>query len=74
MRTTHAVKVFPHLLEPACELVSEAALRRHYPFLFVDPHEAVALEAWGAAEVGEPWRVPPAALRRLFGWEAAVAS
>ena len=69
MQATHAVKVFPHLLETACELVSEGALRRHYPFLFVEPQDAAAHEAWGAAEVGEPCRQTPVALRRAFGWE-----
>ena len=69
MKGTHAVKVFPHLLETACELVSEQALRRHYPFLFVDPQDAATHEAWGAAEVGEPCRLTPSALRRSFGWE-----
>jgi hypothetical protein len=70
MATTYTVKVLPHLLETACELVSERALRRHYPFLFVEPHDAMTHEAWGAEEVGAPWQASPAALRHLFGWAA----
>ena len=69
MMSTHAVKVFPHLLETACELVSESALRRHYPFLFSEPQDALVHAAWGAEEVGEPCRLTPSALRRSFGWE-----
>jgi hypothetical protein len=69
MRTTFTVKVFPHLLDTALHLVSEQALRHHYPFLFVEPQDAVAREPWGAHEVGEPWRQTPAELRRHFGWE-----
>jgi hypothetical protein len=69
MKTTHAVKMFPELLEPACELCAEPALRQHYPFLFVDPDRAIIRRDWAAQEVGEPSRVTPAELRRLFGWE-----
>ncbi len=68
MKITHAVKAFPHLLDQALELVSEAALRAHYPFLFVEPDGAAERRDWGAVEVGEPWRVPPADLRDLFAW------
>jgi hypothetical protein len=71
MAVTHAVKIHPDLLDAACELCTEAAVRQHYPFLFVEPDEAVARTEWGAAEVGEPCRVSPQELRRLFGWEAA---
>jgi len=68
MAATHAVRIHPDLRDAACELCSEAAVRQHYPFLFVEPHQAIARPDWGAAEVGEPWRVAPADLRSLFGW------
>ena len=69
MKDTHAVKVFPELLAPAHALCTERALRERYPFLFVDPDAATEQREWGAREVGEPWRVAPGELRRLFGWE-----
>jgi len=72
MRTTFTVKVFPHLLDTALHLVSEQALRHHYPFLFVEPPDAIGHEAWGAHEVGEPWRQTPEALRRSFGWDGVL--
>lgn len=71
MKATHAVKVFPRLLEEAHYVCTEDALRRHYPFLFVEPDAAPEQREWGAREVGEPCRVSPAELRRLFGWEQA---
>jgi hypothetical protein len=71
MQATHAVKMFPALLDAAWELCTEAALRRHYPFLFVAPDEAQPAPEWGAREVGEPWRRSPEELRQLFGWNAA---
>jgi hypothetical protein len=73
MRATHAVKMFPQLLQPAYELCTEQALRRHYPFLFVEPDRAVERREWGAWEVGESCRQPPDELTRLFGWDAASA-
>jgi hypothetical protein len=69
MRAIYPVKMFPHLLEAACDLYSERALREHYPFLFVEPDRAPVRQEWGAYEVGEPWRVPPNELRGLFRWE-----
>jgi len=71
MAVTHAVKIDPDVIDEACALCSEASLRRHYPFLFVDPDRAIARTEWGATEVGEPSRVSPEELRRLFGWEPA---
>lgn len=70
MRETHGAKMFPELLEQACALCSGEALRAHYPFLFVEPDQAGVQEAWGAQQVGEPWRVAPDELNRLFGWDA----
>jgi hypothetical protein len=71
MAATHAMKIHPELLDTACELCTEAAVRRHYPFLFAEPDAALARQEWGAAEVGEPCRLAPAGLRALFGWDAA---
>ena len=69
MKVTHAVKMFPRLLDSAYALCTEEAVRRHYPFLFVEPGQAVELREWAAQEVGEPSRVSPKELARLFGWE-----
>jgi hypothetical protein len=70
MRVTHAVKMFPALLDDAYALCTEDAVRRHYPFLFVEPDKAPVHQAWGAREVGEPFRVSPEELARLFRWSA----
>ena len=40
MVRTHAVKMFPKLVDIGYYLCTEKALREHYPFLFVEPHEA----------------------------------
>jgi len=72
MRAAHAVKIFPELLDEACYLCSEDALRKHYPFLFVDPDQAQDLRGWGAREVGEPCRLSPAELAELFQWKEPV--
>lgn len=71
MKATHAVRMFPRLLDEAYYLCTDDALRTHYPFLFVEPHRAVDQRAWGAREVGESCRVTPAQLRRLFAWAPA---
>ena len=68
MARTHAVKMFPRLLDTAYGLCTEAALRKHYPFLFVDPAKATRNQEWGAAEVGHGHRLPPDGLATLFGW------
>ena len=73
MRVTHAVKMFPHLLEPAYELCTERALRQHYGFLFVEPDQAVLQTEWAAREVGEPSRLSPSEMREAFGWEGFEA-
>lgn len=74
MKATHAVKMFPELVQEAYELCTEKALRQHYPFLFVEPDRAVVRRDWAAREVGEPSRVSPSELRRLFGWESTGRS
>lgn len=74
MKRTFGVKVFPHLLDQACAISSEAALRQHYPFLFVEPDAATVMKEWGALEVGEPHRVTPEALRTLFGWQQPASA
>lgn len=58
----------PHILEPALEAHSEAAVRHRYPFFFCDPNHAIVKEDWGAEEVGVRCRVAPDELRRLFNW------
>ena len=69
MKATHSVKMFPHLLQQAFELCTEDSLRKHYPFLFVEPDKASQLEAWGAHEVGESYRLSPDGLMEAFGWD-----
>jgi hypothetical protein len=72
MKTTHAVKMQPDLLDLAVSLCTGRLLREHYPFLFVDPDRAIERQAWGAYEVGETHRLTPAEMRRLFGWTGAA--
>ena len=67
MKVTHAVKMFPELLEPAHQLCTEEALRTHYEFLFADPDKAEVHQDWGAREVGEPSRQSPDQLARRCG-------
>jgi hypothetical protein len=69
IKLTHAVKMFPSLLDRAHELCTEQALRAHYGFLFVEPDRAELRRDWAAAEVGEPSRLTPAQMRECFGWE-----
>ena len=73
MVMTHAVKMYPRLLDQAYYLCTEAALRQHYPFLFVEPDRAVEQRKWGAQEVGESCRVSSRELARLFGWTRSKA-
>lgn len=68
MKVTFAIKIFPKLLNQAYYLCTEEALRQHYPFLFVEPHQAVTLQEWGAKEMGEPCKLAPEELAELFGW------
>ena len=72
MKVAHAVKMFPRLLDDAYYLCTEEALRKHYPFLFVEPDKAALRQEWGAREVGEPCRVSPGELARLFGWDLST--
>jgi hypothetical protein len=74
MKATHAVKMFPELLDQAHYLCTEQALRTHYPFLFVAPDHASTQQPWGATEVGEPSRLSPEELRRLFGWHGPATA
>jgi hypothetical protein len=61
--------MFPELLGKAHELCREAALRRHYGYLFTDPDKAMERRDWGAHEVGETCKAQPDELARLFGWK-----
>ena len=74
MASIEAIRTFPELLDQAVYLCGEDALRRHYPFLFVEPDRAVPLTDWGAREVGAQNRVSPEALAGLFGWASGPAS
>lgn len=69
MARTHAVRMFPELLGKAHELCREAALRRHYGYLFTDPDKAMERRYWGAHEAGETCKAQPDELARLFGWK-----
>jgi hypothetical protein len=68
MAKTHAVRMFPELLDRSWALCREGTLLRHYRFLFADPDKAEMRPDWGAREVGEDCKVAPAELARLFGW------
>jgi hypothetical protein len=68
MARTHAVKMFPRLLDAAYWLCTEEALRQHYPFLFTEPKQATDRTKWGAFEVGEQHRRSPHELAALFAW------
>lgn len=72
MARTHAVKMFPELLDLAHWLCSEDAMRQNYPFLFCEPHKAVELADWGAAEIGYQHRMSSEALVEAFGWPKAA--
>jgi len=74
MKSTHAVKMFPQLLDDAYFLCTEAALQQHYPFLFVEPDKGKNLSEWGAEQVGENCRLNPDALADLFQWTAKSAA
>src|SRR5207248_650108 len=47
---------------------SEKTVRQYYPELFGHPREAKQRIDWGRYEVGFAHKVPPAELRKLFGW------
>lgn len=74
MRTAHAVTIRPRLLNTAVYLCSEAAVRKHYPDLFVEPDRAEVREEWGGQEVGVQCRVSPDEMLRLFGWQGQAAA
>jgi hypothetical protein len=70
MVRTHAIKMFPKLVDIGYYLCTEKALREHYPFLFVEPHEAPENLDWGRREVGESNRLSPQELAAALGWNS----
>jgi hypothetical protein len=70
MARTHAIKMFPKLVEVGYYLCTEKALRQHYPFLFVEPHKALENREWGRQEVCETNRLAPYELAAAFGWSS----
>jgi hypothetical protein len=72
MAKTHAVRMFPELLDRSWTLCREGTLLRRYRFLFADPDRADVRADWGAQEVGEDCKVAPAELGRLFGWTVST--
>jgi hypothetical protein len=64
----------PSLTETLVHFHTEPVLRRHYPFLFVEPEKAQPCEEWGRHEIGADIRLDPAELRDLFGWGAPRSS
>ena len=58
----------PRLLPVTLKSFSEEELRRHRPQLFCHPRDARADDEWGRAELGEPNKVSPRAMRDLFKW------
>jgi hypothetical protein len=69
MARTHAVKMFPELVDLAYELCTESALRMQYGFLFGEPHKAKLLREWGQDEVGFSNRLSPQELAGVFEWD-----
>jgi hypothetical protein len=69
MARTHAVQMFPELVDEALELCSEHALRSHYPWLFTEPKLASVRRDWAQRELGADRRCSRDEIRRLFGWE-----
>jgi hypothetical protein len=72
MAGCYVAKTEPALTDVLLELQSERSLRRHFPFLFVDPEKAECHETWGAEQIGADLRLAPADLMALFGWNEAV--
>lgn len=66
MRTAHAVRRQPELLDQQIELCSERALRCHYPFLFTEPDAAVKRTGWARSELGFDRRLSATELTALF--------
>jgi len=58
----------PELLDCIIHEKSKETLQKYFPFLFCDPQDAVDLTEWGREQLGEPFRVSPAELQKLFGW------
>jgi hypothetical protein len=68
MAKSFVATIEPSLVDALVEFQTEAVLRRHYPFLFVDPENAVVQEEWGRKEIGADIRLDPNEIMRLFGW------
>jgi hypothetical protein len=66
LKKAHAVIHFPHLLAQQIELCSEAALRLHYPDLFVEPLYAQERKKWAESELGINCQLSRAALHALL--------
>ncbi len=74
MRRTHALKMFPRLLDEAVYLCSESAMRQHYGQFFVEPDKAVERVDWGRKQVGWENRLSPDGLAEAFHWRPPGAS
>jgi FkbM family methyltransferase len=62
-------KWMPSLIGPLLETGSEKTLRRVFPALFCGhPCDAREQVEWGRHEIGCDNKVPPAEMRKLFGW------
>lgn len=59
----------PDVLDVALESSSEEAVRKKFPFLFVDPKQADCHVDWARKELGEDFRRPPKEIAQLLGWE-----
>ena len=72
MANAHAVRLYSALLPQQIDLCSESLLRRHYPELFVEPHDASERVEWGRAELGEANKLSATQMRLVFreGWSA----
>ncbi len=62
-------QLFPHLLRPAIDGLSESVTNHYFPFLFVDhPKDAELRIAWAEFQVGMENKLSPQELRKAFGW------
>lgn len=68
LRQTHALRMFPKLLDEAHFLCTEAPLRAFCPELFVDPDRAVDRRSWGADQVGEQCKLSAGSLAEAFNF------
>lgn len=58
----------PGLLEKVLSLLTESAVRTHFPSLFCHPKEAVLRTEWGLHQIGFSNRISAKEMKQLFNW------